>query len=325
VTDAVRVRPAGRADLPLVLQLARRALGWRDPDERFLVWKHFENPLGPSPMWVAESDGRVVGFRALVRWDLVLPSGTVVHAVRAVDTATDPDFQGRGIFTRLTATALDELPAAGITMVFNTPNDKSRPGYEKLGWRTLGRLPVAALPSSLRFPVVVATAATAAARDPLPRTAGVPAAEALADPDAVARLLASLPPAGGVATRRTPAWLAWRYGNPELGYRAVLAGRTAEDGLAVFRVRARGRAAEAALCEVLVPGAERAAGRALTRRVARLAHADYLVRIDPHPVTRDPFVRLPRVGPVLACRPLDGSAAPDLGSWALTMGDVELF
>jgi hypothetical protein len=42
-------------------------------------------------------------------------------------------------------------------------------------------------------------------------------------------------------------------------------------------------------------------------------------------VARDGFFRLPRVGPVLACRPLDDSPAPDLARWALNLGDVELF
>ena len=78
-------------------------------------------------MWVALAGSRVVGFRAFLRWELVGPDGRVRYAARAVDTATDPDFQGRGIFTRLTLEALDALPADGVELVFNTPNARASP------------------------------------------------------------------------------------------------------------------------------------------------------------------------------------------------------
>ena len=109
---------------------------------------------------------------------------------------------------------------------------------------------------------------------------------------------------------------------------AVLyAGATPGSGLAVFRLRRRGRAIEAVLCDQLVPDA--ATGEDLVRSLARGTQADYVIRI-PDGVTRGRFIRLPRTGPVLACRVLDGPdglealVPPALGEWALTMGDVEL-
>ena len=84
------------ADLPAILALARRSLGWNgdDDDEEFFRWKHLENPFGASPMWVACVGDRVVGFRTFLRWEFARTDGAPVLAVRAVDTATDPDFQG---------------------------------------------------------------------------------------------------------------------------------------------------------------------------------------------------------------------------------------
>src|SRR5262245_52952288 len=168
----VQIRRASGDDLPMVLELARSALGWTDPDTSFLEWKHLENPFGESPMWVAEIDGRVVGFRGFVRWELQTPDGRMLRAVRAVDTATAPDVQGRGIFTRLTLGALDELRGEGVDLVFNTPNDKSLPGYVKMGWHEVGRLRAVVRPTRARFPFVVLTARTGAARDGLPSTVG---------------------------------------------------------------------------------------------------------------------------------------------------------
>ena len=140
------VRRGESADLPAIIALLSASMK-RDPSEPYeglFRWKHLDNPFGPSPSWVATEDGQIVGFRTFLRWNF-RHGGEVVRAVRAVDTATHPDFQGRGIFTKLTLSALDDLRAEGITMIFNTPNDKSRPGYLKMGWQQIGRLPARVL------------------------------------------------------------------------------------------------------------------------------------------------------------------------------------
>ena len=122
--------------------------------------------------------------------------------MRAVDTATHPEYQGRGIFTRLTHAALDELEREGVAFVFNTPNDQSRPGYLKMGWDVVGRLPVLVRPRSVRRALRMLRARTPAGRWSEPTAAGDPAADVLVDHDAVAALLASRPP---TATLRTHA------------------------------------------------------------------------------------------------------------------------
>jgi GNAT superfamily N-acetyltransferase len=335
-------RRASRDDLQPVLALTRRALGWTDVSTRFLEWKHLDNPFGTSYMWVAVDADQIVAFRAFLRWELHTPDGHVIRAVRAVDTATDPDYRRQGLFRRLTLDALDEMTADHVAMVWNTPNAASLAGYTSMGWHDLGRLPVAAMPASGRFPVVVTTAKRAAGRDAVPTSFGVAAWEVFGRNSAVAELLARSRAGAGLATRRTPEFLAWRYGNPALGYRVLTADTGVESGLAVFRLRQRGRAVEAVVCDVLVPagvgtdggpdagrngggGPDHAVGRDLLRRIARETPADYLLRIDARRVTRGPFIRLPGVGPRFACRALDGNPPPALGAWALTMGDVELF
>src|SRR5690606_32239213 len=110
--------------------------------------KHRRNPFGASPMWVAETDEGLAAVRAMMRWELAGPDGRVLRAVRAVDTATHADHRGRGLFRRLTLGAVESLTAEGVDLVFNTPNDQSRPGYLTMGWEVLGRVPLAvALPS----------------------------------------------------------------------------------------------------------------------------------------------------------------------------------
>lgn len=323
MTAELTLRRATAADFPAIVALARDSLGWADDDERFLVWKHQENAFGASPMWVALDGDRVVGFRAFLRWEFFV-DGRVVEAVRAVDTATHPEYQGRGIFTRLTLQALDELRAEGIELVFNTPNDKSRPGYLKMGWQEVGQLRIAAMPLRLRCLAVLHTARRSAGRWPLPTESGEAAATVLQPASTFGPLLASQPEVG-IVTRRTPEYLAWRYGHEGLGYRVVRRGVALSEGFAVFRLRRRGKAIECVVCDVLVPEGDARLVAAMMRRVRAVVRADYIVRLDPRLVAAGPFVRIPGMGPILTCRTLDEGPVAPLEEWRLTMGDVELF
>src|SRR5690242_14473911 len=194
-------------------------------DPRFEMlyrWKHEHNAFGPSPAWVAVDGDRVAGIRVFMRWEFVV-DGRVMRAVRAVDTATDPAYQGRGIFTRLTRHALDAVTADGVDFVFNTPNDQSRPGYLKMGWEVVGKLPVAARPRSPLSLVRMAAARVPADRWSAPCDAGEPADATLEDEAGLRDLLATQPAPPGLRTRVTPEFLRWRYGTPLLAYRAVVA------------------------------------------------------------------------------------------------------
>jgi hypothetical protein len=212
----------------------------------------------------------------------------------------------------------------GVELVFNTPNSKSMPGYLKLGWDVVGRLPVVFRVRSLPSLARIARSRTAAERWSLPGTGGLPAGDALGDTEGLARLIASQPMDARLRTRRSPAYLAWRYGLDALQYRAVLAGSSVEHGLAVFRLRRRGRAVEAAICETIAPeGSPRAAAR-LAVQAAKASGADYGVVLGRAVGPVSGFLPLPGQGPVLTCRLLPGGEAPPLRCWDLGLGDVEL-
>ena len=326
----LEVRRATDDDLPAALELAQAALGWNpdDPNDAFFRWKHLENPAGRSPMWVAVDAGRIVGFRVFLRWRFTRPDGRPAAAVRAVDTATHPDHQGRGIFRRLTLGAVEELRDDGrVDFVFNTPNSQSRPGYLKMGWQVVGRVPIAVRPTSPVALYRIVRARTSAGKWSRPSTAGVAAPEALADDGALAALLERLPRPEGLATDRTIDHLRWRYRFAPLAYRAVVAPGGPAAGLAVFRVRDRGAATEAVLCEVLVPDDDPSTPARLVREVARSSGADYVIGTTGTRVGRRALpIPMPRQGPVLTWRAVDpAEQMPPLAEWSLTMGDVELF
>lgn len=324
----LELRIATEADEPAILALATRTLGW-GPEPRWAElfrWKHDTNAFGRSPRWVALDGDRVAGFRIFLRWEWKRPDGSIARAVRAVDTATDPDYQGRGIFTRLTKAALVDLADDGVDFVFNTPNDQSRPGYLKMGWEVVGRPPVMVQPGRILGIPRLLRARTAAELWSEPVTVGRAAPEVLAT-DGARALVDSLAPTSTIATNRTIEFLQWRYGLDELHYRAITLGTDPAEGLALFRVRRRGAALEATVTELLVPAgphAERAT-RSLLRRVSRQAGADYaLVGHLPH-LLAAPAVPVPNLGPILTWRAVTQTTRPDLATWTLGMGDLELF
>ena len=102
------IREATPDDRPAIIELCRASLGWGDDPrfEQLFSWKHDQNAFGPSYMWVATDGDRIVGLRAFMRWEFVR-GGDVLRAVRAVDTATHPDYQGKGLFTAMTMQGLD--------------------------------------------------------------------------------------------------------------------------------------------------------------------------------------------------------------------------
>ena len=122
------------------IELVRIAIGRGSVPrtEAFWRWKHEHNPFGPSPAMVAEADGRIVSLRIFLRWRW-LYGKYAYAAVRPVDTATHPDWRRRGLFERLTRELLQVMKSEGVAFVFNTPNATSGRGYEKLGWRMVGR------------------------------------------------------------------------------------------------------------------------------------------------------------------------------------------
>jgi GNAT superfamily N-acetyltransferase len=317
--DDLRVREATDEDLPQILALLQSSLGWV-PDEQyaaFYTWKHHANPFGRSPAWIAVDGDRIVGLRVWLRWRFVERERRW-EAVRAVDTATHPEYQGRGIFRRLTTSSLDVLRQRGVAHVFNTPNEQSRPGYLKMGWEQVGTLPI-----GVRFRSPVAAARAVRARVPadkwsLPTEAGEPATVALRDGQRVAELLARLPD-DRIRTDLDVDVLRWRYGFGPLHYRAV----HNDDGIGLFRLRRRGPATECVVGHVL--SADAAATRRLVRRIARTSGADQVLEVTARPDLRGGFLPLPGGGPVLTWRGLGDQPMPPLDRWDLTMGDVELF
>lgn len=303
----ISVRAMRSEELPEVLAVLREALGeppGLERTEALWNWKHVANPFGRSIVLVARSGDRLAGVRAFMRWQLRTPQGETVHCVRAVDTATHPDFHRRGIFRTLTESAVEEAEAEGVHLIFNTPNARSGAGYLKMGWSEVGGIPVMVAPS-LRL------LGGGDAKGPL--------IDAPAGPPV--RTPADRPPRG-LRTPRSTEYLAWRFGShPSASYRSV----EADGSAVVLRENTRSGRPELVVSEMA------GEGEAL-RQARRRSRAAYLVGSFP-PGTpertaalRAGMLPVPRFRAMqLVVRPLvDIGPVTDLSSWDLTLGDLEL-
>lgn len=333
------IRRGRDGDVQEVVDLLRTCLGEGSVPRNaaFWRWKHEGNPFGPSPVLVATAGGRIVGVRAFLRWSWN-SAGTEVPAVRAVDTATHPDWRGRGIFSRLTRQLVAQVAEEGAAFVFNTPNRKSGAGYRKMGWRSVGRLPVYVRP--LRASALLHLAGAGRRTVPSIPAPLQPVSAFLERPESeafLARVDGARRDDPRLRTAMTPGYLRWRYGDvPGVDYRAVWSGRGESAAALVLRPRRRRGLLEVSVSEVLADNpasVDSAAG--LLRDLGASTAADYSVAIatsgtPEHAALRKAgFHRLAAAGPRLVALPLTPVALPpnprDAGSWRLTAGSFELF
>lgn len=327
--------------------LLRACLGERETarrDERFWNWKHESSPFGASLVLLGEEANQLVGLRAFLRWQW-RAEGESVSAVRAVDTVTHPDHQRKGIFSRLTRAGLEAATSEGVGFVFNTPNSNSMPGYLKMGWRHVARLPMQVrVLRPLRFAYGLLRAKFFRGPTPIdargksfkqtPRAvdeflAAEQGIERLIDRDAALR-------GSGLTTTRSPAFLRWRYANhPYVAYHVetVHEGERLRAAL-IWRTNTRFGLQEAMVCDILLDSPDRRLVSALVGSLRRKTDADYLIAHfgvgSAHRalLRRCGFVTLPGQGMNFTVRDLGRELSPDPfveRNWSLCLGDLEIF
>ena len=143
----MQIREAKLSDISGIIKTLKASLGETSSEKTEAVWryKHVDNPFGRSLVLVAEEKNEIIGVRAFMRWNWQV-SSKIFSAYRAVDTATHPQHQGKGIFKRLTLKALEVGSEKGDHFVFNTPNSQSKPGYLKMGWNEVSKLRSSIIP-----------------------------------------------------------------------------------------------------------------------------------------------------------------------------------
>ena len=136
-----------RAD---VADLMARVWGER-PAEAEVEWFYERNPVRPASVLLGEEDGKVVATVA-ISFQRMAIGGEEVEVGMPLRVATDPAYQGRGIFARMQAENEERVAGMGIRLMLTVPNEASAPVFlRKLGWSPLPSLRVWARAKLLRL------------------------------------------------------------------------------------------------------------------------------------------------------------------------------
>jgi hypothetical protein len=109
-----------------------------------LKWLHLSNPLGEMYVDFAIEDNNPEEVAAIyavfpVQFSVMQDS---VKATQSIDTLTDINHRGKGLFNNLAQSVFKKSSEKGCSFVYGFPNDQSAHGFfKKLGWVNLGEAP----------------------------------------------------------------------------------------------------------------------------------------------------------------------------------------
>ena len=328
------IRPFVPDDTGEILRLLKVGLGTSEIPRslEFWNWKHVFNPFGPSVGMVAEADGQIVGLRIFMRWKWKSLSNEI-YANRAVDTVTHPDWRGKGIFSVLTRRLLEEVKAAGASFVFNTPNQFSMPGYLKLGWQKVVRVPIWIHPIK---PISCFLSLIGARTERKQEKTEQNTTQSLSN-NPIRDWISETRTEERLHTVRSARYLLWRYTEiPAFQYEAKWRSTGSSTALILFRKKIRRGLQELSLSEVLPSEKEGSIQLCsqLIKEAAKESGADYMVALaqkrtpEAEVLRQSGFIRI-GTGPVLIVNQLNNSEnCPDIldwSNWRCSIGDLELF
>lgn len=207
--------------------------------------------------------------------------------VQSLDTLTDADFRGKGLFVSLAKRTFERAGKDGCALVYGFPNGNSAHGFfKKLGWTSLDPVPFLVRPLRTKYfteklPKRIAPFASALPDLPLafrqPRSPrGYRVQELEAFDERVTELWRAFASGIDVALDRDAAYLRWRIGEkPEEAYRTLALEKDGRlDALCIFAVKDKHGGRIGYVLDVLFrPGAASAGRRLLATAVAQMAAA----------------------------------------------------
>lgn len=118
-----------------------------------LVWMHQRNLAHTNLIYygIEKSTGNIAAIYTVVPV-MVTVEGKKVIAMQSVDTLTDVDHRGKGLFIQLAKKLYDNASESGFAFVYGFPNSNSGPGFfKKLGWQSFGEVPFLIKPLRLSY------------------------------------------------------------------------------------------------------------------------------------------------------------------------------
>lgn len=136
------IRLATREDTDEVLSLMRACFGERDFFHRaWYEWWNYSCPTGLNRNYIIidKATGKFVGGEALLPIKIKI-NGEVVTGSLSNNSMTDPDYQGRGLFTHLLRYCVSNEEAFQSRLSLGVPNKNSYAAFVKTGWKVPSEL-----------------------------------------------------------------------------------------------------------------------------------------------------------------------------------------
>lgn len=106
----------------------------------------YDNPAGNPITWLADHDGKLAGYYAIMPVMMKVGDETIVGS-QSVDTMTHPKYRRQGIFETLANKTYTRAGEVGVSIVYGFPNKYSYPGFvKKLDWFDISPIQTAIKP-----------------------------------------------------------------------------------------------------------------------------------------------------------------------------------
>lgn len=144
MSDYVFVNILDRAKIEDYLALFEISYGKNDKlSASYLHWLYEKNPHGRAVGFDAFLDGELAAHYVTIP-RVYRVGGEIIRGVLSVNTATHPNHQRRGLFTRLAAATYEHAASEGYQYVVGIANDQSIHGFlNKLEFEHLGQIGLA--------------------------------------------------------------------------------------------------------------------------------------------------------------------------------------
>jgi GNAT superfamily N-acetyltransferase len=107
----------------------------------YLQWLYANNPHGRAIGYDAFSEGRLVAHYVTVPVMFAVPDGSDLKGCWSLNTATHPEFQGKGLFVQLAEKTYEDAAIEGCSFIVGVANQYSSHGFiRRLGFSNLGHL-----------------------------------------------------------------------------------------------------------------------------------------------------------------------------------------
>jgi len=119
-------------------------------DRPYFEWKYFANPIGDAIAFMALDGERVAAFYGVIPEKYSVADKEVL-VFQSMDTMTHPDYQRRGLFSKLANVTYDYVTAEfGEHFLVGIPGMSSFPGFvKKLNWKDIHMFQFLFLPKAI--------------------------------------------------------------------------------------------------------------------------------------------------------------------------------